>query len=111
MPPSSEAKRPLRVMVSGGGPVGLAFALTIKHLMGDGVWLEIFDERWTKTRDNRTVWRGIGEGNARREQVVTIQSRQYSQLPDFVQEALFQEPHFTGMAKACEMRIFSGMKL
>jgi hypothetical protein len=38
-------------------------------------------------------------------------SRQYSQLPDFVQEALFQEPHFTGMAKACEMRIFSGMKL
>jgi 2-polyprenyl-6-methoxyphenol hydroxylase-like FAD-dependent oxidoreductase len=87
----------LRLIISGGGPVGLAFALTVKHLMGDRVdTIDIYDGRWVQI-DHRTIWRGPNEGNSRREQVVTIQSRQYSKLPPFVQNALFDSGHYSEM--------------
>ncbi|SDC00598.1 FHA domain-containing protein [Geodermatophilus telluris] len=78
----------LRVTVTGGGPVGLALALLLDHLMGPRVAVRVHDRRWTRVGD-RVEWSGYEKGNVRREQVVTLQSRQYLRLPPHVQERLF----------------------
>jgi hypothetical protein len=78
----------LCVTVTGGGPVGLSFALLLEHLMGPRVTVKVYDSRWLRD-GNRVVWKTAGQGNVRRQQVVTIQSRQYLRLPPEVQERLF----------------------
>lgn len=78
----------LRVTIAGGGPVGLAFALLLDHLMGPRVAIQIYESRW-KWDGDRIVWKTQAEGNTRRQQVVTIQSRQYLKLPPDTQEILF----------------------
>ena len=78
----------LRVTVSGGGPVGLSFALLLEHLMGPRVTVKIYDSRWLRDGD-QVVWKTAEQGNVRRQQVVTIQSRQFLKLPPEVQERLF----------------------
>jgi len=86
----------LRVTVTGGGPVGLSFALVLEHLMGPRVTIKVFESRWV--RDNgRVVWKAAAQGNVRRQQVVTIQSRQYLKLPPKVQERLFAPGAYTEM--------------
>jgi hypothetical protein len=86
----------LRVTISGGGPVGLAFALLLADLMGQRVAIRVYNGRWK--RDGRqVVWKGIDEGNVRRQQVVTIQSRQFLKLPQEVQDYLFTPGNFTEM--------------
>ena len=87
---------PLRVDVAGGGPVGLAFACTVKSLMGDQVAVRVHDRRWMR-RGNRVVWRGEAEGNNRREQVVTLQSNVWAALPAAVQQRLFVPGKFSEM--------------
>ena len=52
----------LRVDVAGGGPVGLAFAIILRSLLGDQVRIRVFDRRWCR-KCNRVVWRGRKEGN------------------------------------------------
>ncbi|MGO9958453.1 MAG: FHA domain-containing protein [Solirubrobacteraceae bacterium] len=86
----------LRVLVTGGGPVGLSLALLLEHLLGPRVDVTVFDERWTRAGD-QIVWKTPDQGNMRRQQVVTIQSRQYLRLPLEVQERLFTPDAF------CEM--------
>jgi len=86
----------MRVMISGGGPVGLAFALLLADLMGPRVSIRIFDGRWKRDGD-RVVWKGHEEGNVRRLQVVTIQSRQFRKLPQHMQDHLFTPGNFTEM--------------
>jgi FHA domain len=86
----------LRVTVTGGGPVGLSFALLLDHLMGPRVALKVYDSRWQQQGD-RIVWKTPEQGNVRRQQVVTIQSRQYVRLPPEVQERLFTPGHYTEM--------------
>ncbi|GAA3724316.1 FHA domain-containing protein [Salinactinospora qingdaonensis] len=86
----------MRVTISGGGPVGLAFALLLEHSMGRRVAVTIYDERWTQD-GSRIVWKGEGHGNVRRQQVVTVQSRQYLSLPEEVQEQLFGEGLYSEM--------------
>ena len=83
-----ETRRVLRVTIAGGGPVGLMLALTLKSIMPDEIAIQIFDKRWIST-SNGVTWRGKNEGNSRRQQVVTIQSRQYSRFPEVVKDALF----------------------
>ncbi|MFD0366399.1 FHA domain-containing protein [Streptomyces sp. NPDC059071] len=86
----------LNVTVSGGGPVGLSFALLLEHLMGPRVNITVHDGRWV--RDGaRVVWKSEGQGNVRRQQVVTVQSRQYLNLPDEVQARLFRGDAYTEM--------------
>ena len=86
----------LRVTVSGGGPVGLAFALLLAELMGPKVAIRVYNGRWK--RDGRqVVWKGLAEGNVRRQQVVTIQSRQFLKLPQEMQDCLFTPGNFTEM--------------
>ncbi|MFF9148560.1 FHA domain-containing protein [Streptomyces sp. NPDC014861] len=80
----------LDVTVSGGGPVGLGFALLLEHLMGHRVTITVYDGRWTQD-GTRVVWKGEDQGNVRRQQVVTVQSRQYLNLPEEVQERLFRD--------------------
>jgi hypothetical protein len=86
----------LRVTVTGGGPVGLSFALLLEHLMGPRVAVKVYDGRWMRAGD-RIVWKGPDQGNVRRQQVVTIQSRQYLNLPPDVQECLFSRGGWTEM--------------
>jgi len=86
----------LRVTVTGGGPVGLSFALLLEHLMGPRAAIKVYDSRWRRDGD-RIVWKGPDQGNVRRQQVVTIQSRQYLKLPPDVQECLFSHGGWTEM--------------
>lgn len=86
----------LRVTVTGGGPVGLSFALLLEHMMGPRAAVKVYDSRWMRDGD-RIVWKGPGQGNVRRQQVVTIQSRQYLKLPPDVQECLFSHGGWTEM--------------
>jgi hypothetical protein len=87
----------LRVTVSGGGPVGLTFALLLDDLMGERAAITVHDGRWTRTDDGRTVWRAKGRGASRRQQVVTVQSRQWSRLPAEIQDRLFGSDAHTEM--------------
>ncbi len=86
----------LRVTVSGGGPVGLSLALLLDDLMGARVAVTVHDGRWTR-RDGDVVWKTHAEGNTRRQQVVTIQSRQWAKLPAHVQQRLFGGREHTHM--------------
>jgi 2-polyprenyl-6-methoxyphenol hydroxylase-like FAD-dependent oxidoreductase len=91
------APRPvLRVTITGGGPVGLSLALLLEHLMGSRVAIKIYDGRWTQDGD-QVVWKTPGQGNIRRQQVVTIQSRQYVKLPPDVQDKLFSPGAYSEM--------------
>lgn len=86
----------LRVSIAGGGPVGMSFALLLDHLLGPKVSITIHEGRWTQT-DGRFVWQNPEMGNNRRQQVVTVQSRQFLKLPPEVQERLFRPGTFTEM--------------
>ncbi|HVB43870.1 MAG TPA: FHA domain-containing protein [Streptosporangiaceae bacterium] len=86
----------LRVTITGGGPVGLSFALLLEHLMGPRVAIKIYDSRWVRA-GGTVVWKGPDQGNVRRQQVVTIQSRQYLKLPPDVQERLFTPGAYSEM--------------
>jgi 2-polyprenyl-6-methoxyphenol hydroxylase-like FAD-dependent oxidoreductase len=86
----------LNVTVSGGGPVGLSLALLLEHLMGPRVAVTVYDGRWTQDGD-RIVWKNAGQGNIRRQQVVTVQSRHYLELPEEVQERLFEGDSYSEM--------------
>jgi hypothetical protein len=86
----------MRVTISGGGPVGLTFALLLADMMGPRVAIRIYNGRW-KLDGRRVVWKGIEEGNVRRQQVVTIQSRQFLKLPQEMQDHLFTPGNFTEM--------------
>ena len=87
-PARSAAAQALRVVVTGGGPVGLAFALLLEDLLGARADITVYDGRWTRD-GHHIVWKSPEQGNQRRQQVVTVQSRQYSRLPPEVQERLF----------------------
>lgn len=86
----------LQVTVAGGGPVGLSFALLLESLMGNRVAVKVYESRWIQ-EGSKIVWKSETHGNARRQQVVTIQSRQYLKLPKAVQKRLFQDGHYTEM--------------
>lgn len=86
----------LDVTVSGGGPVGLSFALLLECLMGRRVAVTVYDDRWTWD-GARVVWKDVSHGNSRRQQVVTVQSRQFLNLPQEVQERLFRGDSYSEM--------------
>jgi hypothetical protein len=86
----------LRVTVTGGGPVGLSLALLLEHLMGPLVTVKVYDSRWQRDGD-QVVWKTAAQGNVRRQQVVTIQSRQFVRLPPEVQQRLFVPGAYTEM--------------
>jgi len=94
--PRKDAAGPLRVTITGGGPVGLAFALLLEHMMGSRVSVTVYESRWMRDGD-AVVWKGPDQGNFRRQQVVTIQSRQFLRLPPQVQEWLFTPGNYTEM--------------
>ena len=95
--PEAAARAPvLRVTVTGGGPVGLSLALLLEHLMGPRVAIKVYESRWMPD-NGRVIWKTAAQGNVRRQQVVTIQSRQYVKFPDEIQERLFVPGAYTEM--------------
>ena len=70
--------------------MGLTFALTLNSLMRDRVVINVHDRRWRREND-QIVWKSEDRGNRRRQQVVTLQSRQFTKLPSDVQQALFDD--------------------
>lgn len=91
LPPSAAAitDNVLRVLVSGGGPVGLGFALLLEAAMGPRVAITVYDGRWMHA-GKQITWKGNSEGNARRLQVVTIQSRHFLAFEPAARQFLFQ---------------------
>ncbi|MFD3774846.1 FHA domain-containing protein [Streptomyces sp. NPDC058612] len=88
--PSATDPGTLRVTVSGGGPVGLAFALALDEMLPGRTAVTVYDGRWTR-KGSSVVWKDETQGNFRRQQVVTVQSRQYLALPEEVLSALFDD--------------------
>jgi len=87
----SESSVPLRITVIGGGPVALIFCAMIGSGMPvDDVRIRIFDHRWY-VRRGRVLWKDAQHGNHRRRQVVTVQSRQYTLLPEPLFRDVFRE--------------------
>ncbi|MFD7400288.1 FHA domain-containing protein [Streptomyces virginiae] len=80
----------LRVTITGGGPVGLAFALALDEMLPGRTAITLYDGRWTK-KGSAIVWKDETQGNFRRQQVVTVQSRQYLALSEEVLGALFDD--------------------
>ena len=95
--PAVDPASVLRVTISGGGPVGLAFALLLADFMGPRVAIRIYNGRWKRAAGGRVSWKGMEEGTVRRQQVVTIQSRQYVKLTKEMQDYLFTPGNFTEM--------------
>ncbi len=91
-----EPESVLHVTISGGGPVGLSLALLLEQLMGQRVAITLYDGRWTQD-GSRIIWKSQAQGNVRRQQVVTIQSRQYLNLPEEAQERLFRKESYSEM--------------
>jgi 2-polyprenyl-6-methoxyphenol hydroxylase-like FAD-dependent oxidoreductase len=80
----------LRITVIGGGPVALIFAALISSSMSeDKVRIRIYDHRW-HVHKGRVEWKGPQQENRRRQQVVTVQSRQYTLLPRQLFEHVFK---------------------
>ncbi|POX62827.1 FHA domain-containing protein [Streptomyces sp. Ru62] len=86
----------LRVTVTGGGPVGLAFALLLEEALPGRVAVTVYDGRWVRSGTS-VVWKDETQGNVRRQQVVTVQSRQYLALTEEMRSALFAEGQFSEM--------------
>ncbi|MFD3312638.1 FHA domain-containing protein [Streptomyces sp. NPDC058694] len=86
----------LRVTVSGGGPVGLAFALLLEDALPGKVSITVYEGRWIRN-GSTVVWKDETHGNNRRMQVVTAQSRQYLALTAEMQSALFDTGGFSEM--------------
>ncbi|MGW6256884.1 FHA domain-containing protein [Streptomyces sp. NPDC055085] len=78
----------LRVTVTGGGPVGLAAALLLEEALAGRVAITVYDGRWIRNGTS-VVWKDADQGNVRRQQVVTVQSRQYLALTTEMQTAMF----------------------
>ncbi|MGP3689299.1 FHA domain-containing protein [Streptomyces sp. IBSNAI002] len=88
--PSAADPGTLRVTVTGGGPVGLAFALALDEMLPGRTAVTVYDGRWTR-KGSSVVWKDETQGNFRRQQVVTVQSRQYLALSEEVRDALFDD--------------------
>jgi len=86
----------LKVIISGGGPVGLTFALLLDNLMGSNVNITIYDNRWVKEK-SKVIWKSAEAGNSRRQQVVTVQSRQYLKYPKNIRNRIFQGNTYSKM--------------
>lgn len=93
---ASDDPEQLRVTITGGGPVGLAFALTLENMLRGRVAIKVYEGRWIKDGPS-VVWKDETHGNTRRQQVVTIQSRQYLALPEEMQSALFDSDQYSEM--------------
>ena len=80
----------LIVVVSGGGPVGLTFALHLTMMMGNHVKIIIYEGRWFVDNEGKIRWQGKEQGKTRRDQVVTLQDHVIEQMPEYIQRGLFQ---------------------
>lgn len=85
--------RYLTIDVAGGGPTGLTFALALLAY-GVNARIRIFDPRWRKDGD-QVQWRDLQHGNRRRQQIVTIQSNVWHDLPQTIQHALFDRQDYS----------------
>jgi Arc/MetJ-type ribon-helix-helix transcriptional regulator len=82
--------RPLVVLVSGGGPVGLTFSLHLTMMMGKHVKIIIYEGRWLVDEEGKIQWQNEDQGKTRRDQVVTLQDHVIEQMPEYIQKGLFQ---------------------
>ncbi|CAF4621546.1 unnamed protein product, partial [Rotaria sp. Silwood2] len=80
----------LIVIVSGGGPVGLAFVLHLMMMMGKHVKIFIYEGRWFADEQGHIHWQGEEQNKIRRDQVVTLQDHVIEQMPEYIQLGLFQ---------------------
>lgn len=85
----------LHVLVIGGGPSGLLFATSLKSLLKSSCRISVSESRWKVLDNNVVVWKGLEENINRREQVVTLQSKVCSVLPENVFNALFTKDNFS----------------
>jgi hypothetical protein len=85
-----EVKEPLIIVVSGGGPVSLTFALHLTMMMGKNVKISIYEGRWFVDQEGKISWQDEKQGKTRRDQVVTLQDHVIDQMPEYIKSGLFQ---------------------
>lgn len=85
---------PIRVVISGGGPVGLLLAIMLNETLGNKVEVAIYDKRWKKN-GNKVYWKTKKDGNTRRTQVITLQSKLLKLLPSHLLEHLLPNNGFS----------------
>src|SRR5512134_2889529 len=85
--------RHLTIDVAGGGPTELTLALALLAY-GLRARIRVFDPRW-RWDGARVTWRDLQHGNRRRQQIVTIQSNVWHDLPQPIQHALFDRQDYS----------------
>lgn len=88
----SNPKSPLKVIVSGGGPSGLIFAITLAEYFlscSDGNVNIVLYEKRIIEENGSFRWKSEDEGNRRRFQVVTLQDSVVNLLSDDIRRAIF----------------------
>jgi len=84
----------LRAVISGGGPVGLLLAIMLKETLNDKIRVSVFEGRWKKV-GGRICWKNREDGNTRRTQVITLQSKPLCLLPLPLRKSLLPDGGFS----------------
>ncbi len=90
----NERDSPLRLIISGGGPVGLLLATMLKETLYDKIAVTVFEGRWKKMGGS-ICWKTREDGNTRRTQVITLQSKPLAILPPQLRKALLPDGGFS----------------
>ncbi len=84
----------MRVVISGGGPVGLLLAIMLKEILNDKITATVFEGRWKKTGSS-ICWKTREDGNTRRTQVITLQSKPLAMLSPQLRKNLLPNGGFS----------------
>ncbi|CAF2073909.1 unnamed protein product [Rotaria magnacalcarata] len=87
---TTDANQQIVVLVAGGGPVGLTFALNLTMMMGKNAKIIIYEGRWFVDDQRKMRWQDEEQGKTRRDQVVTLQDHVIEQMPNYIKQGLFR---------------------
>ncbi|CAF4324921.1 unnamed protein product, partial [Rotaria magnacalcarata] len=87
---TTDTNQQIVVLVAGGGPVGLTFALNLTMMMGKNVKIIIYEGRWFVDDQGKMRWQDEKQGKTRRDQVVTLQDHVIEQMPNYIKQGLFR---------------------
>ncbi|CAF1177071.1 unnamed protein product [Rotaria magnacalcarata] len=87
---TTDTDQQIVVLVAGGGPVGLTFALNLTMMMGKNAKIIIYEGRWFVDDQGKMGWQDEKQKKTRRDQVVTLQDHVIEQMPNYIKQGLFR---------------------